>query len=107
VIFVVAFFLLSDGLRRPDQRSTVNSGASTRLKVCSPWDSPMSFKRCPNCRSLKVVPAVETGQFIYFRCSDCVEVWSIPERRDALRSMTDPAIERDRAERRRLRFAVH
>ena len=68
---------------------------------------PMSYKRCPNCRSLKVHLAVETGQFIYFRCSDCVEVWSIPERRDTLRAMTDPALERDRAERRRLRYAVH
>ena len=67
----------------------------------------MTFKRCPNCRSMKVVPAAETGQFIYFRCSDCVEVWSIPERRDALRAMNDPATERDRTERRRLRYAVH
>jgi len=67
----------------------------------------MSFKRCPNCKSLKVVLAVETGQFIYFRCSDCVDVWSIRERRDTLRTMTDPAIDRQRAERRRLRYAVH
>jgi hypothetical protein len=66
----------------------------------------MSFKRCPNCRSLKVVPSVETGRYIYFRCSDCLEVWSIPERRDTLRAMTDPG-ERDRTERRRLRYAVH
>jgi transposase-like protein len=67
----------------------------------------MNSQRCPSCRSQKVVPAGETGEFIYFRCSDCVDVWSISERRDTLRTMTDPAIELDRSDRRRLRYAVH
>jgi transposase-like protein len=68
---------------------------------------PMSFKRCPSCKSPKVVAAVETGEFIYFRCSDCVDVWSIPERRNMLREMTEPPVDRAGAERRRVRYAVH
>ena len=105
-LFAATFFYSTTDFGHPSIEPTSVSSHFVRLNLCS-LAMAMNSQRCPSCRSPKVVPAVETGEFIYFRCSNCVDVWSIPERRDTLRAMTEPASEHDRADRRRLRYAVH
>ena len=36
---------------------------------------------CASCRGLTVRAVTTTSRFVYIRCDDCGEVWSIPERR--------------------------
>lgn len=38
-------------------------------------------QQCPKCDAQAAKAATLTGRFVYLRCSDCGEVWVIPERR--------------------------
>ena len=40
---------------------------------------------CARCANDDVVAVTITSQFVYLRCANCGEVWSIPQRRKTLR----------------------
>ena len=40
-----------------------------------------SIGQCPKCNAQAVTAATLTARFVSLRCSDCGEVWVIPERR--------------------------
>jgi uncharacterized Zn finger protein len=42
---------------------------------------PSPGVHCPKCLSTNFRSVVLTGPFVYLRCSECAEVWAIPERR--------------------------
>lgn len=39
-------------------------------------------QQCPRCEATAAKAATLTDRFVYLRCSDCGEVWVIPERRE-------------------------
>jgi predicted Zn finger-like uncharacterized protein len=45
---------------------------------------------CPACASTRVAAASLAERFVYLRCSDCGEVWSIAERRAIPRTTVSP-----------------
>jgi hypothetical protein len=59
----------------------------------------MDTESCPHCKSREVTAALTIGRFVYLRCSECANVWSIRERRN---SLTPPIAQYYRGKDRRL-----
>ena len=50
-----------------------------------------SVQTCAACHSSRVKATVVTTMVVYFRCSDCGDVWSIQERRTVPRLAAERA----------------